>query len=101
MLDKTGTITKGAPALTDVLPADGFDADELLALVAAAERYSEHPLAAAIVAGARDRGLDAAGGDRRSTPITGQGVRATVDGREVLVGNRAAADRRRHRRRAP
>lgn len=52
VLDKTGTITKGAPTLTDVLPAAGFDADELLALIAAAENDSEHPLAGAILSGA-------------------------------------------------
>jgi Cu+-exporting ATPase len=86
VLDKTGTITNGTPTLTDVLPADGFDTDELLALIAAAERDSEHPLAAAIVAGAEDRGLDI---PRASTfeSITGQGVRAQVDGKTVLVGN--------------
>ena len=86
VLDKTGTITEGEPTLTDVLPADGFGADELLALIAAAERDSEHPLATAIIAGARDRNLVA----REVTSfesVTGQGVRATVDGRTVLVGN--------------
>ena len=86
VLDKTGTITNGTPTLTDVLPADGFDADELLALIGAAERDSEHPLATAIVAAAEDRGLDIL---RASTfeSITGQGVRAQVDGKTVLVGN--------------
>jgi len=86
VLDKTGTITNGTPTLTDVLPADGFDTDELLALIAAAERDSEHPLATAIVAGAQDRGLDI---PRASTfdSITGQGIRAQVDGKTVLVGN--------------
>ena len=87
VLDKTGTITKGAPALTDVLPADGFDADEVLALVAAVELSSEHPLATAIVAGARDRKLPLAQATAFDS-ITGQGVRALVGGREVLVGNR-------------
>src|SRR5690625_3049163 len=87
VLDKTGTITKGAPALTDVLPAEAFTDTELLTLVAAAERSSEHPLASAIVAGAQDRGLrlpEVAAFDS----LTGQGVRALVEGREVLVGNR-------------
>ncbi|CAN5211889.1 hypothetical protein BH11ACT2_BH11ACT2_01640 [soil metagenome] len=86
VLDKTGTITNGTPTLTDVVPVDGFDADELLALVAAAERDSEHPLASAIVAGAKARDLDTY---RASTfeSITGQGVRAQVDGKTVLVGN--------------
>ena len=87
VLDKTGTITKGAPALTDVLPADGFDADEVLALVAAVELSSEHPLATAIVAGARERKLPLAQATAFDS-ITGQGVRALVGGREVLVGNR-------------
>jgi P-type Cu+ transporter len=85
VLDKTGTVTAGKPALTDVTPAAGFDADGLLALVAAAETDSEHPLATAIVAGARDRGLTlpaVTGFDS----ITGKGVQATVAGRAVLVG---------------
>ena len=87
VLDKTGTITKGAPALTDVLPAPGFTADEVLAMVAAVEVSSEHPLATAIVAGARDRKLTLAQATAFDS-ITGQGVRALVGGREVLVGNR-------------
>lgn len=85
VLDKTGTITAGKPALTDVRPAPGFAEAELLALVAAAEADSEHPLATAVVAGARDRGLatkQATGFDS----ITGKGVQATVNGRAVLVG---------------
>lgn len=86
VLDKTGTITNGTPTLTDVLPAAGFDADELLALIGSAEHDSEHPLATAVVAAAEARGLDL---PRASTfeSITGQGVRAQVDGRTVLVGN--------------
>ena len=64
VLDKTGTITAGKPALTDVHAVGGIAEDELLALVAAAEADSEHPLAAAIVAGARERGAGPAGGDR-------------------------------------
>src|SRR5699024_9327855 len=87
VLDKTGTITKGAPSLTDVLPADGFDDTELLGLVAAAERDSEHPLAAAIVAGAASAGLTLSA-PQDFTSITGQGVRALVEGRQVLVGNK-------------
>ncbi|MGZ4664595.1 MAG: heavy metal translocating P-type ATPase, partial [Frankiaceae bacterium] len=86
VLDKTGTITAGKPALTDVHPAGPWDENELLALVAAAESDSEHPLAAAIVAGARDRGLTlAAPGGFGS--VTGKGVQATVDGHAVLAGN--------------
>ncbi|HEX6206792.1 MAG TPA: heavy metal translocating P-type ATPase [Actinomycetota bacterium] len=88
ILDKTGTITKGEPALTDVVPADGFTEEELLRLVASAERSSEHPLGEAIVSGAAERGLDLpepSGFDS----VTGKGIRATVDGREVLVGKAA------------
>ncbi|WP_240641644.1 heavy metal translocating P-type ATPase [Nocardioides ferulae] len=86
VLDKTGTITKGTPALTDVRPTAGMDEDQLLALVAAVERSSEHPLAAAIVEGARARGLDLPEVTAFDS-VTGQGVRALVEGREVLVGN--------------
>ncbi len=91
VLDKTGTITRGEPALTDVVPSEGFDEAELLRLVASAEQSSEHPLAQAIVTGARDRGLelvDAAEFDS----ITGKGVRAIVDDREVLIGNQRLLD---------
>ena len=86
VLDKTGTITKGAPALTDVRPTGQFEENQLLALVAAVERSSEHPLAAAIVEGARARGLDLPEVSAFDS-VTGQGVRALVEGREVLVGN--------------
>ncbi len=86
VLDKTGTITAGKPALTDVRPAAGFDETELLALVASAEADSEHPLATAIVAGARARGLTVAAATGFDS-VTGKGVQATVTGRAVLVGN--------------
>jgi P-type Cu+ transporter len=86
VLDKTGTITAGKPVLTDIRPAGGWTEDALLALVAAAEADSEHPLGAAIVAGARDRGVTIpAASDFDS--ITGRGVQATVDGHTVLVGS--------------
>ena len=92
VLDKTGTITAGRPTLTDIEPAGSWAPDELLGLVAAAEADSEHPLAAAIVAGARDRGVTfpaSAGFDS----ITGKGVQATVAGHGVLVGtSRLLAD---------
>jgi Cu+-exporting ATPase len=86
VLDKTGTITAGKPALTDIQPAGRWGDDELLALVAAAEADSEHPLAAAIVAGARDRGvhIPAAAG---FGSVTGKGVQARINGRSVMVGN--------------
>ncbi len=86
VLDKTGTITRGKPELTDVVPVGGQDESELLRLVASAEADSEHPLAGAVVTGARDRGMQLS---RVTTfdSITGKGVRATVDGRELLIGN--------------
>jgi P-type Cu+ transporter len=88
VLDKTGTITRGQPALTDVLPEPDIKEDELLRLAASAERLSEHPLAAAVVAGARSREIvlsEPAGFES----ITGRGVRATVNGHPILIGNPA------------
>jgi Cu+-exporting ATPase len=85
VLDKTGTITAGKPVLTDVHLFNGFDEATLLSLVGAAERDSEHPLATAITAAVRERGLTVPPVVGFST-ITGKGVQATVDGRQVLVG---------------
>src|SRR5262249_56946908 len=84
VLDKTGTITLGQPALTDVVPAGGFGEQDLLVLAASAERRSEHPLASAVVAGARSQELllPEPGGVES---VTGRGIRATVQGRSVLV----------------
>jgi len=87
VLDKTETITKGAPALTDVVPAGGFADQTLLRLVAAAESSSEHPLASAIVRGAEARGI-IPGEASAFDSVTGHGVRATVEGLEVLVGRK-------------
>jgi Cu+-exporting ATPase len=89
VLDKTGTITKGEPALTDVVTASGSPVDdrELLRLVAVAEGASEHPLGEAIVRGARDREISVAEATAFDS-ITGKGITARVDGHEVLVGNR-------------
>ncbi|WP_234005432.1 heavy metal translocating P-type ATPase [Arthrobacter sp. PGP41] len=88
LFDKTGTLTTGQPQLVDVAAADGVAADELLALAAAVESDSEHPVARAIVRAARERNLalPAAAG---FTSLTGRGVRATVDGRTVHVGGPA------------
>ncbi|PVD44082.1 heavy metal translocating P-type ATPase [Serratia liquefaciens] len=84
-LDKTGTLTKGRPELTDLLPAEGFDYDEVLALVAAVETRSEHPIAEAIVAAAKQRDLKIAAIEAfDATP--GFGVSAKVSGRTVSVG---------------
>jgi Cu+-exporting ATPase len=90
VLDKTGTITRGQPAVTDVLPSEGFDADELLRLAAAAERGSEHPLGEAIVRRAAEqelaRGLSRANVTKFNA-LAGHGVEAEVEGRRVLLGN--------------
>jgi Cu+-exporting ATPase len=86
VLDKTGTITAGKPALTDVHIVGALHDDELLTLVAAAEADSEHPLASAIVAGARERGLALPAATGFGS-ITGKGIDATVGGHQVLVGN--------------
>lgn len=84
-LDKTGTLTKGRPELTDLEPAEGFQHDEVLALVAAVETRSEHPIAEAIVAAAQQRGIALAPIERFDA-VPGFGVTATVAGRTVSVG---------------
>ena len=88
MLDKTGTITVGKPAVTDIVPAPGFEANTILALAAAAERDSEHPLASAIVEGAAERGLTAIA-PTGFEAVPGHGIRARLGERRVLVGKRA------------
>jgi len=87
VLDKTGTLTEGKPSLTDVFTVDGVSEDDFLHLVAPAEKNSEHPLAEAIVAGARERGIEP-GDAARFDSVAGHGIRAEVDGHAVLVGNR-------------
>ena len=88
LLDKTGTLTEGKPALLDVVTADGFDAGTVLALAAAVERHSEHPLGAAIVDGAESKGAARlTASEFRS--VTGQGVTGNVGGQTVALGNRA------------
>jgi Cu+-exporting ATPase len=92
--DKTGTLTEGKPKLVTVEPAPGMDgmgADELLRLAAGLERGSEHPLAAAIVDGAEERGLEP-GRSEDFSSVTGKGVTGTVGGRSVTLGNRALLD---------
>ncbi|WEK59733.1 MAG: heavy metal translocating P-type ATPase [Candidatus Microbacterium colombiense] len=85
LFDKTGTLTKGAPAVTGAVALEPYDENQLLALAAAAERESEHPLAAAIVTAARERGLDIrSAGDFSSSPAVG--VTARVDDQIVQVG---------------
>ena len=86
VVDKTGTLTEGHPELVSVMAAAGFREDEVIRLAAGIEQSSEHPLAAAIVRGARARGVElAAAGDFQS--ITGKGVTGVVAGREVALGN--------------
>jgi Cu2+-exporting ATPase len=85
-LDKTGTLTLGEPRLTDVRVFGDVDENKLLQLVASAERASEHPLAAAIVAAAQQRGL-ALTDPSRFEAVAGLGLTATVDGHEVAIGN--------------
>jgi len=86
ILDKTGTITHGKPVLTDVVMAGGVREDEVLRLAGGVEQSSEHPLAAAIVEGARGRGLTLPDAER-FTGIPGHGIEARVEGRTVLLGN--------------
>ncbi len=92
VVDKTGTLTAGRPKLVAVLPEPGHDEAEVLRLAASLERGSEHPLAAAIVAGAEERGIRPANAESFEAK-TGKGVTGTVDGRPVALGNaRLAAD---------
>jgi Cu+-exporting ATPase len=86
ILDKTGTLTRGKPAVTDIRATNGFSESELLRIAASAERGSEHPLGEAIVAAARSRDLDIAEHERFEA-VPGGGVVARVGGREVLLGN--------------
>jgi P-type Cu+ transporter len=87
VVDKTGTLTEGKPRVTAIVPTDGWTDSGILMAAAVLERASEHPLAAAIVAAARERGLAVAEpGHFRS--ITGKGVTGMVDGRHMALGNR-------------
>ncbi|MDH3410121.1 MAG: copper-translocating P-type ATPase [Gammaproteobacteria bacterium] len=86
VVDKTGTLTEGRPALVMVKPADGFTEDQLLSLAASVELASEHPLANAIVAGAKARSVEIPSQDAFES-VTGQGAQATVSGSRVAVGN--------------
>jgi len=86
VVDKTGTLTEGKPKLVAVEPADGFDAKHVLRLAATLERGSEHPLAAAIVKGAEERGLKL-GTTEAFESLTGRGVRGRVENSTVALGN--------------
>ncbi|WP_105405369.1 heavy metal translocating P-type ATPase [Neorhizobium sp. T7_12] len=85
VFDKTGTVTKGRPELTDLVTAQGFAEDEVLALVASVEAQSEHPIAEAIVKAAEARGLTVPKAERFSS-VTGYGIEAEADGRRISVG---------------
>jgi P-type Cu+ transporter len=85
VLDKTGTLTVGRPRVVSIHPAPGFSESEMLRLAATAERYSEHPIAKALLEAAREREVPLGEPDGFSAR-TGHGVRAWVDGREVVVG---------------
>lgn len=92
ILDKTGTITKGQPELTDVIVQEGYDETEWLRLVGAAERLSEHPLAKAIVTGIQEKGVGLPDAELFEA-IPGFGIQAFVQGREVLIGTRRLLSR--------
>jgi P-type Cu+ transporter len=87
VLDKTGTVTKGEPALTDILVTEGFMEDEVFQLIASAENQSEHPLAMAIVKGITEKGLSLLE-VAEFEALPGYGIQANVSGKDVLVGTR-------------
>lgn len=87
VVDKTGTLTEGKPKLVAVETVEGFDQQKLLRMAASLERGSEHPLAAAIVAGAEERGIDTVAVEEFRS-ITGKGVTGRIDGIDVALGNR-------------
>ncbi|MCB1188762.1 HAD family hydrolase, partial [bacterium] len=86
IVDKTGTLTEGRPAVTAIVPAAGFSEDEALRLAASVERASEHPLALAIVRAAEERGIALAPVTDFDSP-TGKGAHGTVEGRRIPLGN--------------
>jgi Cu+-exporting ATPase len=87
VVDKTGTLTEGKPKLVSIVAGPGFDEQTVLSLAGALERGSEHPLAAAIVAGAAERGVEL-GNASSFESVTGKGVQGSVLGRNVALGNR-------------
>jgi Cu+-exporting ATPase len=89
--DKTGTLTEGRPKLIEAVPAGGFEEKELLRIASGIETGSEHPLAAAIVGGARGKGISPAKVESFNS-LTGRGVTGTIEGRKVALGNRALLD---------
>ena len=88
VVDKTGTLTEGRPKLTECIPVDSDSDDDLLRMAASVEQQSEHPLARAIVEGAKDRSLDLSSVDDFDS-VTGGGVHGVVEGAKVLIGKRS------------
>jgi Cu+-exporting ATPase len=88
VVDKTGTLTEGKPKLVSITPVNGFSEAEVLRLAASLERASEHPLAAAIIAGAHERGIELAKTESFAS-IAGKGVTATIAGKFIALGNRS------------
>ena len=86
VLDKTGTITEGKPKVTDIIPENGWNAEELLRVAASCEQMSEHPLGEAIVADAKEKGITLARPEEFDS-ITGSGIKAMLKGREIRIGN--------------
>ncbi|ALC51784.1 copper-translocating P-type ATPase [Bacillus thuringiensis] len=87
ILDKTGTVTNGKPVLTDIIVADGFHEEEILRLVGAAEKNSEHPLAEAIVEGIREKKIDIPSSETFEA-IPGFGIESVLEGKQLLIGTR-------------
>ncbi|WP_075980551.1 heavy metal translocating P-type ATPase [Bacillus massilinigeriensis] len=87
ILDKTGTVTNGAPVLTDIIQTDGWVEREFLSLIASAEKQSEHPLAQAIVEGINKKGITLTAVDDFES-ITGFGIKAKINGNEIYIGTR-------------
>ncbi|MFB8326669.1 heavy metal translocating P-type ATPase [Bacillus wiedmannii] len=87
ILDKTGTVTNGKPVLTDVIVADGFHKEEILRLVGAAEKNSEHPLAEAIVEGIKEKKIEIPSSETFEA-IPGFGIESVVEGKQLLIGTR-------------
>ena len=87
VIDKTGTLTEGKPSVVAIKTVAGIEEAELLRLTASLERSSEHPLAAAIVRSANERGLSLAPVENFDSPV-GKGVTGSVDGRKLVIGNR-------------
>ena len=86
VVDKTGTLTEGKPKLTEIIAASGFDSEQILGWVASIEKHSEHPLAEAIVEGAKDQNIATVDIENFQS-ITGKGVTAIVEGKEMAIGN--------------